>query len=50
MPTGLIDCIVQFFWELLIIMMVCLDALQYFDAVPFQNALPYPEAVPYRDA
>jgi hypothetical protein len=51
---GLIDCIVQFCWELLI--MVYLDTLQCFDAVPYQNAVPsqntvpYQNAVPYQDA
>jgi hypothetical protein len=39
---GLIDCIVQFCWELLI--MVYLDTLQCFDAVPYQNAVPYQDA------
>jgi hypothetical protein len=44
---GLIDCIVQFCWELI---MVYLDTLQGFDAVPYQNAVPSQNAVPYQDA
>ena len=46
---GLIDCIVQFCWELLI-MVYYLDTLQCFDAVPYQNAVPSQNAVPYQDA
>ena len=63
MPTSLIDCIVQFCDELLI--MVHLDALQYWqlsvapvlvgdfsrssDTVRHQDALPYHDAVPHHN-